>query len=45
MQNHRGITILKKLDNNGIIDLISGNQLSAFISDSPFQGLIVQTFC
>jgi len=40
-----GITNLKQLDSNGIIELISGNQLSGFISDGPFQGPIVQTFC
>ena len=39
-----GITNLKQLDSNGIIELISGNQLTGFISDGPFQGPIVQTF-
>ena len=35
-----GITNLKQLDKNGIIDLVSGNQLTGFISDSPFEGPI-----
>jgi len=39
-----GITNLKQLDSNGIIELISGNQLTGFISDGPFQGPVVQTF-
>ena len=39
-----GITNLKQLDKNGIIDLVSGNQLTGFISDGPFQGPVVQTF-
>ena len=39
-----GITNLKQLDSNEIIELISGNQLSGFISDGPFQGPVVQTF-
>jgi len=39
-----GITNLKQLDQNGIIDLVSGNQLTGFISDGPFQGPIIQTY-
>ena len=39
-----GITNLKQLDNNGIMDLINGNQLTGFISDGPFEGPVVQTF-
>jgi len=39
-----GITNLKQLDSNGIIELISGNQLTGFISDGPFEGPVVQTF-
>ena len=39
-----GITNLKQLDSNGIIELISGNQLTGFISDGPFEGPITQTF-
>jgi len=39
-----GITNLKQLDKNGIIDLVSGNQLSGFISDGPFEGPITQTY-
>ena len=39
-----GITNLKQLDKNGIIDLVSGNQLTGFISDGPFEGPVVQTF-
>ena len=39
-----GITNLKQLDNNGIRDLINGNQLTGFISDGPFEGPVVQTF-
>jgi len=34
-----GITNLKQLDKNGIIDLVNGNQLIGFISDGPFEGL------
>ena len=39
-----GITNLKQLDKNGIIDLVNGNQLTGFISDGPFEGPITQTF-
>jgi hypothetical protein len=39
-----GITNLKQLDKNGIIDLVSGNQLTGFISDGPFEGPIKQTY-
>jgi len=39
-----GITNLKQLDKNGIIDLVSGNQLTGFISDGPFEGSIKQTY-
>ena len=39
-----GITNLKQLDSNGIIELISGNQLTGFISDGPLEGPVVQTF-
>ena len=39
-----GITNLKQLDSNGIIELISGNQLTGYISDGPFEGPVVQTF-
>ena len=39
-----GISNLKQLDQNGIIDLVSGNQLTGFISDGPFQGPIIQTY-
>ena len=39
-----GITNLKQLDKNGIIDLVNGNQLTAFISDGPFEGPITQTY-
>jgi len=39
-----GITNLKQLDKNGIIDLVSGNQLTGFISDGPFEGPITQTY-
>ena len=39
-----GITNLKQLDKNEIIDLVNGNQLTGFISDGPFQGPIIQTF-
>ena len=39
-----GITNLKQLDKNEIIDLISGNELIGFISDGPFEGKITQTF-
>jgi len=39
-----GITNLKQLDKNGIIDLVSGNQLTGFISDGPYEGPIKQTY-
>ena len=39
-----GITNLKQLDKNGIIDLVNGNQLMGFISDGPFEGPITQTY-
>ena len=39
-----GITNLKQLDKNGIIDLVNGNQLKGFISDGPFEGPITQTY-
>jgi hypothetical protein len=39
-----GITNLKQLDKNGIIDLVNGNQLTGFISDGPFEGPIKQTY-
>ena len=39
-----GITNLKQLDKNGIIDLVNGNQLIGFISDGPFEGPITQTY-
>jgi len=39
-----GITNLKQLDKNGIIDLVSGNQLTGYISDGPFDGPIIQTY-
>ena len=39
-----GITNLKQLDKNGIIDLVNGNQLTGFISDGPFEGPITQTY-
>ena len=39
-----GITNLNQLDSNGINELISGNQLTGFISDGPFEGPVVQTF-
>ena len=38
-----GITNLKQLDKNGIIDLVSGNQLTGFIPDGPFEGPLKQT--
>ena len=44
MISQSGITGLKQLDSNGINELISGNQLTGFISDGPFQGPVVQTF-
>jgi len=31
------ITNLKQLDKNRIIDLVNGNQLTGFISDSPLK--------
>ena len=39
-----GITNLKQLDKNGIINLVNGNQLTGFISDGPFEGPITQTY-
>ena len=39
-----GITNLKQLDKYGIIDLVSGNQLTGYISDGPFDGVIIQTY-
>ena len=39
-----GITGLKQLDSNGIVQLISGNQLTGFISDGPFQGPITHSY-
>ena len=39
-----GITGLKQLDDNGIIQLISGNQLTGFISDGPFEGPITHSY-
>jgi len=39
-----GITNLKQLDKNGIIDLVNGNQLIGFISDGPLEGPITQTY-
>jgi len=39
-----GITDLRQLDNNRILDLINGNQLTGIISDGPFQGPISHTF-
>ena len=39
-----GITNLKQLDKNGIIDLVNGNHLIGFISDGPFEGPITQTY-
>ena len=39
-----GITNLKQLDSNGIIELISGNQLTGFISDGPYEDSITHTF-
>ena len=39
-----GITDLRQLDNNRILNLINGNQLTGIISDGPFQGPISHTF-
>ena len=39
-----GITNFKKLSKDSIINLISGNQLTGFVSDGPFQGPITQTY-
>ena len=39
-----GITVLRQLDNNLILNLINGKQLTGIISDGPFQGPISHTF-
>ena len=39
-----GITDIRQLDDNEIIELISGNQLTGFISDGPYEGPIIRTF-
>ena len=39
-----GITDLRQLDNNRILNLINGNQLTGIISDGPFQGPITHTY-
>ena len=39
-----GITDLRQLDNNQILNLINGNQLTGIISDGPIQGPISHNF-
>jgi len=39
-----GISNLKKLNSNEIIELISGKKLSGFVSNGPREGPVVQTF-
>ena len=39
-----GISDLRKLDSNEIIELISGNKLSGVVSNGPREGPVVQTF-
>tara|TARA_Y100000031_G_C8090235_1_gene323784 strand:- start:223 stop:696 length:474 start_codon:yes stop_codon:yes gene_type:complete len=39
-----GISNLQQLGNQDMVELISGNKLTGFISDGPFEGPITQSF-